>query len=68
MGLAEEFAAAARPDVALISDVEGRMSGRSVELYGRLGSAAYGTWDSGTITIDLETMKVSEYSSINPPR
>ena len=61
MALAEEFAAAARPGVTFISDVEGRMSGRSAAVYARLGSAAYGTWDSGTITIDLETMSVSTF-------
>jgi competence protein ComEC len=68
MDLEEEFAAAARPDVALISDVEGRLSGRSVEFYNRRGSDAYGTWDSGSVTIDLETMKVSEFNRVNQLR
>ncbi len=61
MSFSEEFATAAHPSIALMSDAYGDLAGKSRVMYEGLGSEIYTTWRSGTITIDCGTMEVSEW-------
>ena len=58
---AEALSAAASADAALISDVGRQRSVETGALYQAAGSRVFSTWESGTITVDLETMIVEEF-------